>query len=184
MGQMASSDSWKRIEAKLADMQPEALAALAPPIAPEKLAELEARLGFTLAKPFRDTLLVHDGAEEKPCLFGPFWFMDLANIVSHYEETKERFARDKKADDTSPWTPAFVAFGNEHSYKELLFLDAASGAVHRYSEGEWTPWSDDFGAWLSGIADDFEAGRISWNDDDQWFINDDGSFVGEPRESD
>lgn len=149
---------------------------MSPGAAPAAIAAAEAEFGFPLPQSFRDSLLVHDGADEGPGLFDLFWMVDLKNIVAHHRETKHRW--------DEPATDRFIAFGNAHSYNHLLFLDAATSAVWYYLEGDWTLWADDYEQWLARAAAQLESGEVTWDEQDQVFLTERGRYLGAPPPQD
>ncbi len=164
---MTTAQTWARIHALLKAHHPEIGAGLLPGARPDEVAETEDELSLTFPADFRDSLLVHNGSsEDAPSLLSIYGFVDLETIVEIQRGVTQQ-AREMFGDD-SPWTPAFIPIANSmETFVNLLFLDTATSRVYMFTEetGTWHLWGETFGAWLTAIADDLEAGRLRWDED-------------------
>lgn len=142
--------AWERVHAVIDEKRPDLVETLAAGIDAEALAAAEDELGFPLPPPLRELYAVHDGAAELPCLFGGrMWFMGAKAAAAHYHDIKEQM--EDEAEDGAPWTERFIPFGNEHSYKNLLFVDGDTGTVWHFQERDWSKLGE-LAAWLENLA--------------------------------
>lgn len=150
-----------RLKKALETHAPDVLASLGSPADDDALAAAERSLGFALPPAYRAFLAQHDGGEERPSLFGMHFFMPLEQQIEHRSEIDEQMRSEKEDDDECPWTEKFLPFGNEHSWKNLLFVDCAGGgAVWHYWEGDWTERAPDFDTYLADLATKIESGQL------------------------
>lgn len=85
---LAIDAAWSRLEAYLAQEDPDALASLQPPASEEQVAALEAELGVSLPSALRATLLRHDGQEDIDHLYDGERFLGCAGIRGEWRNWK------------------------------------------------------------------------------------------------
>jgi cell wall assembly regulator SMI1 len=173
---------WNRIETWLGSNAQEVLRALNPPATRSQIAEAEAALGISFPQDVQDTFLIHNGqASDTPWLLDGWEFLSLERIVEEWKKWKELLdGGDFKGTNsdsvgftvTDWWNPRWIPMtydgsGNHHCLDLSPGPHGKAGQIIRM-------WHDDaardlvapsYREWLTGLANDFEAGRYEMSDE-------------------
>jgi cell wall assembly regulator SMI1 len=149
--------AWKRIENRLQANAPEILAQLNPPAPEDELADAEKTLGRPLPQALRASLRRHDGTSPEMGLLGGRELLSVAQIVA--------LQGDDRVAPT--WFP--IAEGDASlDAPEILCLDARGAVVLVRDEEAPVRQAASYGEWLGRLADDLEAGRLTF--DGAWLV--------------
>ena len=172
---MSIAESARRVEAWLAKNAPEIAESLRPGASEEQIAELESMLEVTLPPDFREWVALHDGQEEgHPGLFEGFTLLPVDHVHGEWQIFQE--VAELENDVTlcafpegvrrvwydAKWIP-FAYLGSSEWF--VLDLNPGPGGTpgqifFREKSGDCCQFFPSFSAWLAGLADDLEAGRV------------------------
>jgi len=197
---MSVGDAWDRIEAWLKEHARSVRKSLRPGAKPEAVAKLEAALGVSLPADFAASVARHNGqAEEAESgLFPhtdvlgpePAWrLLSLAEIKSFWKLMKELVDAGEFAGrpSTPPagvrsdwWCPGWVPVADNGGGDAVcLDLSPAEGGrvgqvlLFAHDAPDRPLLAESFGAWLTRLAENLEAGRYVY-DSDEGLIEPDG----------
>ena len=177
--------AWARIELWLAEFAPEVLNSLQPGATDEQISNTEAALGVTFPEDVRASYRIHDGqSPEGPGIMDAWEFLSLSRMLDEWRIWKGLLDGGDLADAKSEpeegvaddwWNPKWVPLtysgsgdhhcldlapmpGGEVGQIVLMYHDIPTRQVVAQSLGEW----------LKDFADDLEAGRYVY-DEDQYY---------------
>ena len=155
------SESWRRIDAWLADHAPASLAGLNPPATTDAIARTESQVGMSLPRDLRESLLCHNGESRfgtaLPCsrLFPVEEIVDVRRMrVENWEPD------DPDLDETPWWGEQWVPFAGDSVSPH--FIEAGPGMWHDHLG--YAPHDDgagflgwpSLGTWLHHVAEAME----------------------------
>jgi len=180
-------DIWKRLEAYLAQYAPKMLDGLAPPATESEIEAFEEKVAYRLPVDLRQSLLRHNGQTYKngdptggSLIPGGYALASLGVMLGEWEEHRSISEdlgnqRDPKTANTgvkpfflhAAWIPIAVDIGGNSICVDLdPAADGILGQILERNHELDTPEriTDSYAAWLSQLADDFEAGRYVYVD--------------------
>ncbi|BCY12323.1 hypothetical protein L3i22_074110 [Actinoplanes sp. L3-i22] len=162
------TEAWIRIEDWLRQHSPGAFGKLAGPAGSAAITAAQERLGVTFPVELVESLRRHDGLTEWVCFFPEQEPLSLDQIVEFYEIRMD-VAEDVDGFEThSPndepwWSPQWFPFGGYDG--DLQVVDARPGVgqgrlglAPNSSGGDFSAAYPSLGAYLTVVADAFEAG--------------------------
>ncbi len=177
--------TWARIERWLAESAPDVLHSLRAGAPDEQISNAEAALGVTLPEDVRTSYRMHDGqSPDGPGLVDAWEFLSLSRMVEEWRiwkglldggdlaEAKSEPEEGVADDWWSPkWVPLTYSGSGDHHCLDLAPTpDGEVGQIilmyHDVPTRQVVARS--FGAWLEAFADDLEAGRYVY-DEDQYY---------------
>jgi cell wall assembly regulator SMI1 len=176
-------DLWTRWEGWLARYAPDLRSGLRPPAPREAVAAVEERLGVVLPRDFRDSLAVHDGAEEVSGLVGGWDLMRLDHVVQEAETMRrlssqgafgDASGEPHRAISTGWWHPNWVpvvSSGSGHFFC-IDLAPTAAGTVGQiilvlHDDGRRFLVANSYSRWLAAVVSDLEEGAYRL-EDDEW----------------
>jgi cell wall assembly regulator SMI1 len=181
-------ETWKRIEAWLAQNAPEILADLQAPAAPQDIQNTERALGQQLPDEMAASYRIHNGSRGGAApLLGKWRLLSLDQIEERWRELNTFNENQKDAEDefgdkefetqTDPgiqegwWRNAWIPIASNGSGDFLCVdLDPAPGGKrgqiisYLHADGSRKRVANSFGKWLGQFADDLERGAFIVSD--------------------
>jgi cell wall assembly regulator SMI1 len=181
---MPMEDVWSRIEAWLQAHAPSVAAGLNPPASAEEIDATERFLGVTFPIEVRSSYLRHDGqSRDAPWMLEGWEWLSLERMRREWKVWKDLLdAGDFKGIRSHPddaavvddwWNPRWIPLthdgGGDHHCLDLApGPEGISGQIIEmwHDEGSRPVVADSFRDWLTGFADDLEAGEYVLSEED------------------
>ena len=160
------SSPWHRIDAWLTEHAPKVLRLLRAPIDDATLAKLEAAAGKPLPASLLEAYRAHDGASgEHPTIFGALRAPNAALWARHVTWLSADRAVGSllyMREVVKEWPAALLPIADDAD-GNLVVVDLDSGqvAARDHEDGSTTKLTDDFGAWMTHLADDMDARLVA-----------------------
>ncbi|MFM9966608.1 MAG: SMI1/KNR4 family protein [Planctomycetaceae bacterium] len=174
------AETWRRIDALLAELSPASAKTLNPPTTLALIAKLEKQLGFLLPIDFKESLLIHDGQTDPRGCWGLTNDGNLLSIAKIYqtwqstnqvdEDLRDEYAGENDGDYgdhvewwNPKWIPVAQSAGGDllciNMDPDLCEVGRIVCFVHDNPFDDTLNWLS-FGEWLADLADRLEAGQF------------------------